>query len=294
MQAGSRGQDRTPVEGSGRPAEIGDHGAGFGGYQRSRRHVPGLQLHLPITVQYSGGDVAEIDSGAAATPHAVAFTQQEGFDQGAIQRNDFIADIGESGSQQGAFELDGLAALQVPAATPQRSFQPGSAAADGEEELIQLGRVDHSDTHSLGVAAADRDGEERMAVNVVGRTVERIDHPVAAGRRLVTGSLLGQEAVSGKRAQQIGADPFLDGPIEIGDHIGGRLIVDASEPSLFAQQDFARRQSYIPGRIAILAITHLHQSFRGRRPLSRRNRIIERRTHADNPGLERFLTDPRQ
>ena len=63
----------------------------------------------------------------------------------------------------------------------------------------------------------DRDGEARVAVEVVGGPVDRVDHPAQAARALDVGALLAEDRVVGAGREDPVDDQPLAGAVDLGD-----------------------------------------------------------------------------
>ena len=125
-------------------------------------------------------------------------------------------------------------------------------AVGGRRERLVAGRVvDDADDRPAVDDQPDRDAEQRDAVGVVHRAVERVDDPgpAAAARsapspapgRACSPDLLGQDRVVREPLPDRLDDQLLGQVVDLGDDVLGALVVDPLEPLVAVHQDRAGR-----------------------------------------------------
>ena len=133
-------------------------------------HVPFVQVHLPIAVEQSGGDIADVDCSGAKTAHAS--------DVG--QHTHQVVDIAvgcavlvdRKSGRHHRFVNVGLRAATDWAVVQERSF-----SAHGGENLSKIWRIDNANNSLPFVLHAYRHAEIRQPAAVVCCAVKRVDHP---------------------------------------------------------------------------------------------------------------------
>ena len=95
----------------------------------------------------------------------------------------------------------------------------------GDEELVAI-RVKHdADLHAPVRLEADRHAEDRQAVGVVGRAVERVDDPAPARAPTPGAALLGEDPVLRECGEQARDDQLLGARVHLGHEVGGAALV---------------------------------------------------------------------
>ena len=103
----------------------------------------------------------------------------------------------------------------------------GAAALFGGVKFVPCRVEDHAGDDLPVALQRDRDGEDRDAVQEVGRAVERIDDPAMLGvLAFDLAALLHQEAPVRAGARQFIEDDLLGPPVGIGDEVGRALHRD--------------------------------------------------------------------
>ena len=97
---------------------------------------------------------------------------------------------------------------------------PQRPAAHAGEELVAHRIEDHAGDRADRVGAGDAHAEQRQSREVVEGAVERVDHPVQAGRsRAIDGALLGDDPVVGAAPREHLGDARLGGAVGVRDEI---------------------------------------------------------------------------
>src|SRR5688572_17017965 len=152
-------------------AEVADPAAGFRDEEVARSRVPWRQADLPESIEPPGRNVSEVERCRARPPHA----------RGRLHDALEHAEVGpepaavlaerKARADERAIEPETLRHAQPP------PVQQRAGAALGREQLPAQ-RVEHdADLRATAVAAGDRDGELREAVQEVRGAVQRIDDP---------------------------------------------------------------------------------------------------------------------
>ena len=182
-----------------------DHSAGRG--------VPRRKVELPVGVDVAGGDVAQVERRRAAAPDVAHAAEDVG--GGRALALALRGRVGEAGGHEGAGQVGLLA-------RPQRLVVArGTASADRPVEAACARVVDHPHLRLPVHFDRDRHGVGRVAVDVVGRAVERVDHPADAARALARGALLTEQAVVRPRGQDALHDQPLGLAVDLAHGIGG-------------------------------------------------------------------------
>ena len=106
------------------------------------------------------------------------------------------------------------------------AVEPRADAALGGEELVAV-RIEHrADRRHAVDLERQRGAEDRNAVRVVGRAVQRIEDPAIARLRAGLAHLFGEHDVIGKALRHERAEHALDFQIDFGDEIDGAFLVD--------------------------------------------------------------------
>ncbi len=199
--------------------EIGDERAGLGGDERAGSVVPGLEATLPIGIDATTCDRAEIDrSGTHASDVADA-----GDDPSEDRRLAFapVGFVGKTGSDESLPQID------FGGRSDGRPVAERTASEDRREDLAVKRIVDNSDDGRPVDLDGDGHRETRMAIEVIGGAVDGIDHPADSARSGPVGSLLAQDSVIGSHTKDPVDDELLGRTVDLGDHVGqGRLGVD--------------------------------------------------------------------
>ena len=207
-----------------RRAREGHLGAGRPGDDAAGGVVPRREVELPVRVHVAGGDVAEIESrrpAAADVAHAAQHLGNDGALTLALSRL-----VGEAGGHQGRREIGLLAHLD-------RLVVADSAEpADRPVHASGAGVVDNADLRLPVDLDGDGDCIGRVAVDVVGGPVERVDDPAYPARALTQCPLLAEHGVVGPRFAQPFDDRALGFAVHLAHRIGGRgLRLDAQSTS---------------------------------------------------------------
>src|SRR5262249_36132258 len=163
----TRARRRAAAQVAGAPSRLLDD-------EEPRGYVPGLELQLPEAVEAPGGDVAEVERGAPVAAHRTRALHQRGE---VIEVVD-LAPAHVVGEARGEGRL--AEALRRRDAQPP-AVAPGAAAAHRRVKLVEERVVDGGQRARVVPLDPDRDAEARIAVRVVGRAVERVDHPAPRG-----------------------------------------------------------------------------------------------------------------
>ena len=137
------------------------------------RHVPRLQIALPIAVEAAGGDKGHVERGRAEP----AKPGDPVLDFGHFPARQIV--IAASDMRQAAGDH---AFIELAAAGDAQPLlvEEGALAALGDVELVIGGIVDHARDDRAFALQADRDRELRNAVQEIRGAVERIDDPGVA------------------------------------------------------------------------------------------------------------------
>ncbi len=126
--------------------------------------------------------------------------------------------VREPGRDQRVGQL-GLCRHADPSAVPVRT-----AVARRSEHVVVQG-VDHHAGHDLTVERGrDRHGEARVAVEIVGRAVDRVDDPLDARRARLGRAFLADDRVVGPSCVNGRDDVVLGGTVHLGHHVGPRRL----------------------------------------------------------------------
>src|SRR6185437_14080955 len=220
MQIRIGGEHIPAAEHARAAAYVGDIAAGFADDEDAGCKIPGRQVELPEAVESPGSDIGEVERGDAEAPDAA----RRGHHRGKRREIAWVvaaADEGNAGADQRLGEMP-----------TRRDAQPavvmeGAGALLRPEHLIAHRLVDHAGDDLSVALQPDRDGEMRDAVQKIGGAVQGIDDPavmrVAAG---FAAAFLHQEAVSGPRLAEFGAQHLLRLEIGGADEIAGPLERD--------------------------------------------------------------------
>src|ERR1041385_5800007 len=67
------GDELCAIDREGASFEVRHASTGFRNDQRAGRHVPGMQLHFPESIESPRGHIAEVDRGGSSAPDALRF-----------------------------------------------------------------------------------------------------------------------------------------------------------------------------------------------------------------------------
>ncbi len=220
--------------------EIGDEAAGFAHQDNARGHVPRRQVALPISIEPSGRDPGEIESGGAVTAQAGEMLLRGG---------DFLAperEIAAAVMRQPAGD-DGLGEPLPSGDADALVVEESALAAFGDEQVVVGGIVDEAGDDRAVALERDRHREMRNAVQKIGRAVERIDDPAMGFvGAFVRAAFLAEEAVIGPRLGELFAHDLLGALVGGGDEIARPLqrnlqLLDLAEIALEAAPGAMRR-----------------------------------------------------
>src|SRR4051794_7620048 len=194
-----------------------DNAAGFAHDDLTRRHVPGLQIALPVAVEASGGDESHIQRGGAEAAQARDLV----LDCSHLQPRELM--IAAADMRQAAGD-DAFVQLAAAGDAQPLVVEEGALAALGDVELFVGRIVDHAGNDGALTLQRDRDRELRDAVQEIGGAVERIDDPgvalVGAG---AVAAFLTEETVTRPGLVKVGVEHFLGALVGERDEIGRAL-----------------------------------------------------------------------
>src|SRR5262249_42359043 len=187
----------------------------------------GGQTPLPVDVETSTGDVAQVERRRSAPPDAARALEGDRDEAGVVPGA--LAPVGgEPGRRQGVPQLrDARDADRT-------AVQLRARSALRAERLAAQGIVDQPEDDIARLLERDADGTVRVAVREVGGAVERADVPAILAARGHGRGLLGQDGVIREGAAQRVHDQQLGLAIGHRDDVGCRLECDrvtAPEPS---------------------------------------------------------------
>src|ERR1700686_699864 len=138
-------------------AERADATAGLPYHERAGGRVPGLQSHLPESVDAAGGDISQIQGRRAGAANARGHRAQHAEHGKIVVRIAFVLAVGKAGRQQCALEPALLAD------TDAAILQMRAVAARGGEHLLAHRIVEAADLEPAALLDRDRHGEYRKA-----------------------------------------------------------------------------------------------------------------------------------
>ena len=188
--------------------------------------VPGVDpLLVEADVEASGGGPGQLERRAPQRPPLAGAQEQPPLELRRPRR----LRVGRAGHTA----ADDRRVERAPHRPHHGAVHPQRPAAHAGEELVAHRIEDHAGDRADRVGAGDADAEQRQSREVVEGAVERVDHPVQAGRsRAIDGALLGDDPVVGAAPREHLGDARLGGAVGVRDEIG--------RPELRAQ----------PGRLA--------------------------------------------
>src|SRR5688572_27509974 len=213
-----------------RPVHPGHHSARFGNHQRPRRNVPRLEVLFPEAVEPPGRDITEIDRRGAEAPDRACFAKERAEQADEIVAL-FVHVVRKTGDEQRVDQPARARHLQS------HAVQVRAFTALRREQLASRRVVDGGRFRTPVDFQRQRRAEDRQAVRVIRRPVERIEDPsMRRGRMLVwtAAQLLGQHVVVRKALGDHGAAQLLAFQIDLGDEVDRALLVD-TEPGLPAR-----------------------------------------------------------
>src|ERR1700687_3838546 len=195
------------------PVAIGNEPAGLAHQDQPGRHVPGLDVALPIAVEPSGRNPGQIEGGGAKAAQARdMLLHGAGFP--ARQRDVAAADVRQTAGDHRVGEA------LAPGGADALLVQERALAAFGDKHLVVGRIVDQAGDDRALALKRDRDGELRNAVQKIGGAVERIDDPgVALVGALALAAFLADKAVTGPRLGKFGQQRLLGAAVGGGDEI---------------------------------------------------------------------------
>ena len=144
-------------------------------------NIPRFEVELEETVQTAGRNGTQIQRSRAFTTAAGGFGQ-EIFQNRQILVHHALIDNREAGTDQAAVQFDAVGNTDA-AVVEQRAFAAGSHIY-----VVALRCVHQSFLQHAFVQECHRDGVLGMAVEEVGRAVERVDNPFVLGSGFTVGA----------------------------------------------------------------------------------------------------------
>ncbi len=202
------------------PLQARDASPCFGHDQRPAGDIPRFQVALPEAVHAPGGDPAQVDGGGSESADGARAS-----DERAEQADDFLDArvhvVRKAGHEHGVEQFARVGCGEG------HAVQERAAAALGGEQLAPVRIVDGCDLGDAVDLEGQRRAEDRQAVRVVGRAVERIEYPAGTGRRRGRAAhFFREDVVIGKAFGDERAKHFLDGDIDFGDEVDRAFLVD--------------------------------------------------------------------
>ena len=191
-QRGRGGQHAGAQARGGRQRQ--DNAARLAHEQVARRVIPLREAVLVEGVEPAGRDPREVERGRAGAAD-VARQGQHAAEDRRLQPA-LVGDVGEARADERARERRRLADPQ------RRAVEPAALAARRAERLAAHRVVHDRDERADAVAAGDRDGPLRDAVEEVDGAVERVDDPLEPALAHRARALLADQAVAGALGPQ--------------------------------------------------------------------------------------------
>ena len=176
----------------------GHEAAGLANQERARRDIPGIQAPLPERVEAAGGDISEIERGAAHPPH-IDDSRHHGRELRLESRMlGRLAEMGNAAAEERLrqFGARGHAQAAIAAERPLPFFC--------DEHVVVRRIVDDAGYDLPLTLERNRNGEKRDRVQEVGCRIERIDMPsVTLVGAFDAPALLHHEAVAWARLGEV-------------------------------------------------------------------------------------------
>ena len=228
------GEDDGTAELIGISGEIGDFTSGFFDEEDSGGGVPGLEAKFPETVEATGGDAGEIDSGGAIAADAV-----RALGEVAVVLEiwaGFAVAHGEAGTEKAGGNGGVFGDVHFLA------VESGAFATGGAEEFVIEGIENYRSEKRAPLGERNGNAETGITVGEIGGAVERINVPAefGSGRAFVTSSLFGGDGVVGKIFCEPLDDSFFGTFVGLGDEIDFvAFVVEVERARQFFDEDFA-------------------------------------------------------
>ena len=207
---------------NGVPSMLRHPPAGFGDDQRPAGHVPRLQIAFPEAIHPAGRDVTQIDRRRPQPPHGPRLA-----DERAEQADDFVDAavhvVRKAGDDDGVDERRGA---RTRATAGRSGYAPPPRSAVNSSWRFGSNTAATSATPSI--SSARRGAEDRNAVRVVRRAVDRIEDPARsrrARRRCRPSPRRAPDDRESARRSSV-AEHALDGDVDLGDEVDRAFLVD--------------------------------------------------------------------
>ena len=188
----------------------------FTGDQLARRNVPDVDPDLVVAIHAAGGDVTQVECCRPSAADVADVADDFGDEPGLLDAH--LADVAEARRDERQAKVGNL---RRPYRCPvERRSLP---AASGEQFSGGRG-VDGAGEHAVVVGDCHRGRPHRMAVHVVGRTVDRVEVPGEARRAGSGRALLADDRVAGSALVDPLDEQRLGGTVVFGDEIGRRRL----------------------------------------------------------------------
>ena len=181
-----------------------------------------MQALLPEAVEPARRQVAEVERRGAEPPHRPRLGH-EGAEQPDHLVDRLVHVVGEPGAEHRVDQRRGRGDAQ------RGAVEPGPGAPLGREELLAQRVVDRRHDRRAVDLEGQRRAEDRQAVRVVDRAVERVEHPaVPRTRRRAgpVGQLFRKDRVGRKPLLDHAPEPALDFEVDLRHQVDDAFLAD--------------------------------------------------------------------
>src|SRR5215213_6964765 len=228
------GGEDLAVAGPKRPAaHVGHDSSGLSHNHSPGGDIPGREAPFPVSVEPTGGDVAEIEGAGPRLPYGLHASQEVSPDVGLLRAAREI--VRKAGYENGCDEfVDGGNDYW-------RAIQGGAATFARHKQLIPHRVIDNADDGSSSVFEGNGDSERRQPMSEVGRTIERVDHPaVRRARRCSHTALFAEKIMLRTDCAKSVRDEILRGSVGFGYQIDSALEPHLMRLAEAVTKDIAR------------------------------------------------------